>query len=186
MTDTFIYSSPEDERARPLMDALYFEYDSRYGTDFPNAATSEMSGYPAGTFERPNGAFLLLLRDGKAIAGGAFKRFDAYTAEFKRIWTSADLRRQGLGRKVLDELEAQALARGYDRVFLTTGFRQPEANALYLGAGFTPLFDPKEDTKVYGILPFVKALRPLSRPLDAGLRWAARLDAPKLNDLTKA
>ncbi|MEI9997438.1 MAG: GNAT family N-acetyltransferase [Rhizomicrobium sp.] len=180
MSDVFVHTSPEDERARPLMEALYFEYDSRYGADFPGEATSEMTRTPTSVFLPPYGAFILLLRDGVAIAGGAFKRFDAYTAEFKRIWTHTDLRRQGLGRKVLDELEIRARERGYDRVFLTTGFRQPEAHALYYAADYTPLFDRTEDPKVYGILPFAKALRPLAQPLDAGLRRARRLSQPIL------
>ncbi|MBN1092928.1 hypothetical protein JKP75_10355 [Blastococcus sp. TML/M2B] len=32
--------------------------------------------------------------------------------------------------------------RGYTRLYLTTGPLQPEARALYLAAGWTPLFDP--------------------------------------------
>ncbi|MBL6853454.1 MAG: GNAT family N-acetyltransferase [Alphaproteobacteria bacterium] len=175
MSDIFIYTSPEDERARPLIDALTFEYDSRYAHDYPEA-TLEMSSFPADLFLPPHGAFILLLRQGVAIAGGAFKRFDGTTAEFKRIWTHAELRRQGLGRKVLDELEVHARRTGYERVFLTSGFRQPEAHALYFSAGYTPLFDQTLDPQVYGILPFVKALRPLSTPLDTGLRYAQRLD----------
>ena len=43
---------------------------------------------------------------------------------------------------VLAELESRAAARGYARMHLTTGPRQPEAKALYLAAGWTPLFDP--------------------------------------------
>ena len=173
--DVFIDASPEDPRARPLTEALSLEYSSRYGADFPEEAISEMERFPAHLFLPPDGAFLLLLRGGEAIAGGAFKRFDTYTAEFKRIWTRTDLRRQGLGRKVLDELEARAAGAGYARVFLTTGFRQPEAHALYYSAGYSPLFDRNFEPGAYGILPFVKALKPLALPLDDSLRWARRL-----------
>jgi ribosomal protein S18 acetylase RimI-like enzyme len=42
---------------------------------------------------------------GAAIAGGAFKRLDEHTAEFKRIWTHSQFRRQGLAGLVLQELE---------------------------------------------------------------------------------
>ncbi|MGY1643959.1 GNAT family N-acetyltransferase [Geodermatophilus sp. SYSU D00703] len=58
------------------------------------------------------------------------------------MWTAAAHRRRGLARRVLAELETRAAARGYTRVYLTTGLRQPEAEALYLAAGWTPLFDP--------------------------------------------
>ncbi len=38
MSDTFLYTSPEDVRARPLIEALHYEYASRYGADFPDEA----------------------------------------------------------------------------------------------------------------------------------------------------
>ncbi len=85
-------------------------------------------------------------------------RYDDVTAEFKRIWTHSDLRRQGLARKVLKELEAQAHRQGYKRVYLTTGFRQPEAKELYLRNGYTALFDVSADPEIYGTLPFEKNL----------------------------
>ena len=83
---------------------------------------------------------MLLLRNGEAIAGGAFMRHaDPGTVEFKRIWASSRHRRQGLARRVLAELEAQAARLGYTRVFLGTGPRQPEAIALYQTNGYTLL-----------------------------------------------
>ena len=97
-----------------------------------------------------------------AIAGGAFKRYDERTAEFKRVWTHVDLRRQGLARKVLAELEAQAARQGYSRIYLTTGFRQPEAAGLYLSTGYTALFDVTKDPETYGSLPFEKNIAPLA------------------------
>lgn len=85
-------------------------------------------------------------------------RYDEATAEFKRIWTHGDLRRQGLARKVLKELEAQAYRQGYKRVYLTTGFRQPEAKELYLRNGYSALFDVSADPEIYRTLPFEKSL----------------------------
>ena len=64
---------------------------------------------------------------------------DPGTAEFKRIWASRNHRRQGLARRVLAELEMQAVRLGYTRVFLSTGPRQPEAIALYKTSGYTLL-----------------------------------------------
>jgi hypothetical protein len=100
---------------------------------------------------------VLLLRDGVAVGGGAFMRHDERTAELKRVWTHADLRRQGLASKVLLELEAQVLRQGYERICLTTGFRQPEAVGLYLGHGYTALFDDAADPETPRKLPFEKA-----------------------------
>ncbi|MFC2250532.1 GNAT family N-acetyltransferase [Labrys portucalensis] len=162
MTDVFFYTTPLDEQARPLIEALTFEYQSRYGNYWGEPGSAEMSRYPAELFAPPHGNFVLLLRDGVAIAGGAFKRYDERTAEFKRVWTHVDLRRQGLARKVLAELEAQAARQGYSRIYLTTGFRQPEAAGLYLSTGYTALFDVTKDPETYGSLPFEKNIAPLA------------------------
>lgn len=160
-TDVFVYTTLLDPRAQPLIEALGQEYESRYG-DVMRAESEvpEIHRYPAELFTPAQGGnFLLLLRDGRTVAGGAFKRYDAHTAEFKRVWTRSDLRRQGLARSVLVELEAQAARQGYTRVFLTTGFRQPEAVGLYLGHGYARLFDPSVPPEQLLKLPFEKQLR---------------------------
>lgn len=82
------------------------------------------------------------------------------TAELKRIWTHSAHRRRGLARQVLVELEERAARRGYQRVYLTTGPRQPEAAGLYLSAGYTPLFDVTRDPEEIGPLAFEKWLCP--------------------------
>ncbi|MER9934210.1 GNAT family N-acetyltransferase [Mesorhizobium sp. M0088] len=167
MTDIFLYTTPVDPRAQPLVEALTYEYETRYGTYWGEPASTEMTRYPAELFAPPHGAFLLLLRDGVAIAGGAFKRYDEQTAELKRVWTHVDLRRQGLARKVLDELEPQAARQGYTKLYLTTGFRQPEAANLYLNSGYTALFDTTVDPETYRTLPFEKDISALALRLQA-------------------
>ncbi|MCD2164703.1 GNAT family N-acetyltransferase [Comamonas koreensis] len=159
-SDLFVYTSLQDPRALPLIEELGREYESRYGDFYlQESAVPEIERYPAEVFTPAQGGnFLLLLRKGRAVAGGAFKRLDADTAEFKRIWTDSSLRRQGLARSVLVELEAQALRQGYQRVYLTTGFRQPEAVGLYLGHGYRRLFDPTADLQALRKLPFEKQL----------------------------
>ncbi|MFM9923756.1 GNAT family N-acetyltransferase [Variovorax sp. H27-G14] len=160
MREEFVYTTPLDPRAKPLLDGLAFEYDTRYGDVLREPGEPrEIDRYPAHLFAPPNGNFVLLLRDGVAVGGGAFMRRDARTAELKRVWTQSDLRRQGLARKVLRELEAQVQRQGYERICLTTGFRQPEAVGLYLGHGYTALFEPAADPETPRKLPFEKQLR---------------------------
>ncbi|WP_025157400.1 GNAT family N-acetyltransferase [Leifsonia aquatica] len=158
LADEFRYVDATDELARPLLAELELEYDTRYGDFFGERASVELSRYPAEDFAVPHGAFVLLLRAGAPIAGGAFKRYDERTAELKRIWTSASHRREGLARRVVAELESEAVRRGYTRVYLTTGPRQPEAKALYLAAGYTPLYDTALSAEEVGIHPFEKTL----------------------------
>ena len=164
MADSFVYTSPVDPLARPLIDDLIREYDSRYGDFFTReGAAVELNRYPPEAFAPPVGNFVLLVRDGEPIGGGAFKRYDDDTAEVKRMWTRADQRRQGLASRVLAELEAQAVRQGYARFFLTTGFRQPEAAGLYLRSGYTPLYDTSLPHDAYRHLPFTKLIDPARR-----------------------
>lgn len=160
MSDRFYYTTPLDPLAKPLIEELTFEYNSRYGSFYDaEGATKEMNRYAPDVFSPPHGNFVLLLRDDIAIAGGAFMRHeDEGTTEFKRIWTHSAHRRQGLAKKVLFELEDQALRQGYARIYLTTGFRQPEAVGLYLTNGYTALFDTSADPETVRKLPFEKHL----------------------------
>ena len=74
------------------------------------------------------------------------------------MWTDADHRRQGLAQRVLAELETRAAALGYSKIYLTTGFRQPEAASLYLTSGSAAQFDVNADPASVQILPFTKVL----------------------------
>lgn len=169
MTDRFLYVRPTDPIALPLIEQLTDEYQSRYGEYFEEGgAAVEMNRYPPERFAAPDGAFVLLLRDGRPIAGGAFMRYDETTAEFKRVWTDRNHRQQGLARKVLVELEEQAIRQGYHRVYLTTGFRQPEARQLYLRSGYRALFDLEADPESIQILAFEKPLLALEALLSNG------------------
>ncbi|TSD60089.1 GNAT family N-acetyltransferase [Variovorax sp. KBS0712] len=159
MSEQFVYTTPLDPLARPLIEGLTFEYDSRYGDVLREpGAPREIDRYAPEVFAPPHGNFVLLLRDGVAIGGGAFMRHDERTAELKRVWTHGALRRQGLASRVLAELEAQVLRQGYERIYLTTGFRQPEAVGLYRSHGYTALFTDDADPETPRKLPFEKHL----------------------------
>jgi GNAT superfamily N-acetyltransferase len=153
---------PDDPLAGPLFADLAVEYDTRYG-DLFGGASQELTRFPVSEFLPPSGDFVLLLADGVPVAGGAFRpHADPGTAEVKRMWTAASHRRRGLARRVLADLERRAADRGYTRMYLTTGPRQPEARDLYLAAGWTPLFDPAvprpTDTGALRALPVAERL----------------------------
>ena len=152
MTDEVHWTRPDAPEVAEMMAELLHEYVSRYG----QAARERMERFPDESLTPPDGRLMVLLRNGIAVAGGAFRRYDSETAELKRIWTHSSYRRQGLARRVLEVLEAETVRLGYRRLFLTTGPRQPEARGLYLVAGYTPLFDVTVPPT--GPLPFEKAL----------------------------
>jgi GNAT superfamily N-acetyltransferase len=141
----------------PMLTELDHEYWIRYRHSLGDIA-EEMARRPV-EFGPPDGGVVLLLADGEPMAGGAFRRYDDRTAELKRIWTHSAHRRRGLARRVLTELETEIWNRGYRRIYLTTGPRQPEAMGLYLATGYTPLYDPHLDPEVIGPHPFEKDLQ---------------------------
>lgn len=160
MTELFVSTSPADPLAQPLIEDLIREYDGRYG-DVPGRAPAvvELHRYPPELLLPPRGHFLLLLRQGEPIAGGAFMpHAEPQTAEVKRVWARSDLRRQGLAAKVVRELERRAVEQGYRHFYLTTGSRQPEAVGLYRSLGYEPHFDLDVDPRIFSHLPFRKRL----------------------------
>ncbi|MGO2036416.1 MAG: GNAT family N-acetyltransferase [Brevibacterium sp.] len=154
----FVRLSYDDPLGSPLLDDLEREYDLRYGDLHEEPAVTEILRYPPEAFAPPTGAFILLLEGTTPISGGAFMRLNDTTAEFKRIWTHAERRGEGLAGRVLAELEAEAARLGYTRVYLTTGPRQPEAVHLYLKNGYTALFDPALEAEEIGIHAFEKGI----------------------------
>ena len=131
----FVPVGQDDALAQPLLDELAIEYATRYDGTVSGVA-KWLRGYPAAEFEPPAGGMLVGLLDDVPVTGGAFRRFDEQTAELKRIWTDARHRRRGYARALLEALERELRARGYRRAYLTTGDRQPEAEALYLATGY--------------------------------------------------
>ena len=141
----FVPVRQDDDLAQPLIAELAVEYATRYERT-EDRVLAWLRGYPAEQFAPPDGAMLIGLLDGRPVTGGAFRRFGVVdgleTAELKRIWTDRRHRRRGYGRALLGELESRIAACGYRRVYLTTGDRQPEAEALYAATGYVRLAEP--------------------------------------------
>jgi GNAT superfamily N-acetyltransferase len=154
----FVPVGQDDPLAQPLLDELAVEYATRYRGTISGVG-QWLRGYPAAEFEPPAGGMLVGLVGDVPVTGGAFRRFDDETAELKRIWTDARHRRLGHARALLSELERTITARGYRQVYLTTGDRQPEAEALYLATGYRRLPEPlPAQGEVYPVA-FAKDLR---------------------------
>jgi GNAT superfamily N-acetyltransferase len=95
-------------------------------------------------FEPPDGGFLAARIDDVAVGCGGICRFDETRAELKRMYVAPGSRGLGLGRALLEALEAEARRLGYVAVVLETGDRQPEALGLYASAGYEriPCYEP--------------------------------------------
>jgi GNAT superfamily N-acetyltransferase len=131
----FVAVAQDDPLAQPLLAELAVEYAQRYG----GTPSTHLAWLPVPPDElaSPDGGLLIGVLDDVPVTGGAFRRYDADTAELKRIWTDRAHRRRGYARALLAALEAETATRGYRRLYLITGNRQPEAEALYDAAGYT-------------------------------------------------
>jgi putative acetyltransferase len=83
-----------------------------------------------------NGAFLIAYANENAIGCGAIRKLENETAEIKRMYIVPEARRMGIGRKILQALEAEGRRLGAGRLLLETGERQIDAMGLYIQAGF--------------------------------------------------
>ena len=72
----------------------------------------------------------------EAVGCGAFKRYTDSTAEIKRMFVRPEARGKRMAAAVLLELEKWAAESGFRECFLETGFKQPEAIALYKREGY--------------------------------------------------
>lgn len=79
---------------------------------------------------------VLIYENEQPIACGAMKPFDSHSVEIKRMYTLPNQRGKGLGRKVLQELEAWAQELNYATLVLETGASFDAAIALYKKYGF--------------------------------------------------
>ena len=84
----------------------------------------------------PAGQFFVAYLHGEAIGCGAVKHHGDAPAEIKRMWIAPQARGLGLGRRLLEKLEACALAGGARVAHIETSAVLAEALALYRSAGW--------------------------------------------------
>jgi GNAT superfamily N-acetyltransferase len=120
----------DDPLARELVTRVQQEYVTRYGG--PDEAVVD----PA-EFVPPAGLFLVAEVDGVPAGCGAWRVHELGVAEVKRVYVAPEFRRQGLAQLLMAALEQSAAAAGSRAVVLNSGFRQPEALALYAALGYT-------------------------------------------------
>jgi putative acetyltransferase len=132
------------------------ELKRRYGGDGdgPNLHLEHLA--------EPLGLFLVA-RHGGDIAGGVGLRSIGEAAlrfgEIKRLWVRPDLRRGGVATSLMNEVEGRARSLGYQRLYLETGPKQPEAVALYATNGWDSVQDYPSDVFCHPMsLRFTKAL----------------------------
>lgn len=78
-------------------------------------------------------------RDHVAVGCGAIKKFDQESIEVKRMFVRFESRGKGIASVILGELEKWTRELGYQKCVLETGYKQPEAIALYKKNGYAEI-----------------------------------------------
>ena len=121
----------ESAPAQTLIEALNAELRAMYPEPGANHFRLEPHEVDEG-----RGIFLIAARGDRPIGCGALRSLDTRTGEIKRMFVIAEERGNGIGRAILEALEAEARRLGFSRVLLETGTRQLAAIELYERAGF--------------------------------------------------
>jgi hypothetical protein len=126
----------------------------RYGDYFSRDAEVELTEW----YLPPQGLFIVLEREGKLSPPARTNRKMPHGGNQTYLDPSSSAP-AGLAAKVVQELERRAVLAGYSHIYLTTGFRQPEAVRLYLSQGYEAQFDLSRDPEEYSQPPFDGRLR---------------------------
>ena len=89
----------------------------------------------------------LIRDDGHAVGCASFKRFDASSAEVKRVFVRKDQRGRGLSRRLMLAIEERAMSQGFATLVLETGRPLEAATHLYESLGYRviPNYGPYKD-----------------------------------------
>ncbi|WP_183656365.1 GNAT family N-acetyltransferase [Prauserella isguenensis] len=119
-----------------LIDLVQQEYVSRYGDP-------DVTPVDPAEFAPPQGIFLVGYRDDVPVACGGWRAhatdegsLRAGDAEIKRMFVVDGERGRGHARAMLAALERTAAEHECGRIVLETGYKQPEAIALYRSSGY--------------------------------------------------
>jgi ribosomal protein S18 acetylase RimI-like enzyme len=103
--------------------------------DGPPAAFPDLADVAA-SFIAPGGDFVVA-EDGEGIVGmGGYRPDSLGKAEVLRVRVHPAVRRRGVGRAVMSELEARAAMAGFTEMHLDTATNQPEAIGFYQSLGY--------------------------------------------------
>lgn len=96
--------------------------------------------------------------NGKAIGCGAIRKYDTDLIEIKRMFVAMDARGQGVGSKILAELEDWAKEMGFKNTILETGNMLHEAVKLYKRNNYIQIPNYGQYEKIEKSICFTKKL----------------------------
>jgi DNA-binding MarR family transcriptional regulator/GNAT superfamily N-acetyltransferase len=124
---------PTHPDAHRCIAAYFAELDRRSETGFDPEAGISAEPHE---LRPPAGVLLLAYLHDAAIGCGALKNHPGAPSEIKRMWVAESARGLGVGRRLLEALEARAREDGARAVRLETNRNLAEAIAMYRKAGY--------------------------------------------------
>ncbi len=145
--------SPASADARWCLSHYFAELDARFEEHFDPGRTwaAERMGLAP-----PSGAFLIARVNGQPAGCGALRTLSPGVGEIARMWVDRAHRGLGIGRRLLEGLEQQAVALGLDCVRLDTNRALDEAKAMYRSSGYVEI--PRYNDNPYANHWFEKRL----------------------------
>ena len=130
----------EDESSGRLLS----DYFASRASTFPASMGEYRLALPtASDFVPPRGVFLLVEHEGADVGCGGIRLVPTAAGvtrfEVKHLWTDPSVRGRGLGRLLLQELEARAVAFGASELVLDTNATQVAASNLYRASGYAEI-----------------------------------------------
>lgn len=131
-----------DERSgSPASRALFDEYMDliRVRSGIDDFVPVERIFATEDAFAAGDAAWMVVYIDGAPVACGGLRTLAPGIGEIKRMFVTDGARGRGVGRYLLRELEARALAAGHSRVRLLTTPMLSEACVLYAAEGYVEI-----------------------------------------------
>jgi len=125
---------PASADAQHCLQRYFAELDARFSGGFDPGKGGGASD--RADFLPPHGCLLLARLFGEPIGCGALRTLARGVGEIKRMWIAPDARGLSLGRRLLAELEREAMQRKFQLVRLDTNGTLDTALHLYRSSGY--------------------------------------------------
>jgi DNA-binding MarR family transcriptional regulator/predicted GNAT family acetyltransferase len=130
-------ADPDSPEALACLQAYFDEILARVAVARPEYFPLPDPG--ADSYRAPQGRFLVAWSDDLPVGCVSLRALEGRTAEVKRLWVHTSARGQGLSRRLMAAIEAEARSMGFQHLRLDTNSALTEAIALYRATGWTDI-----------------------------------------------